>query len=164
MLTCLSVGHQLDIDSGGAGLSPDSPGLAGHQPDGSHGRFTITKTFALDGVSHELTLLPEGHKCRRNHGHNYAVTIAVSAGSLDGVGMVTDFAALVPFRRHLDSSFDHRRLNDVVDFHPTSELLALHLGRWFIENVEPGINGRLVWVRVSETAATAALWERGEAQ
>ena len=87
------------------------------------GRFTITKSYELDGVSHELTLLPTGHKCRRNHGHNYEVTLTLTADRLDRFGFVTDFGELRPFRRHLES-FDHRRLNDVVDFHPTSELLA----------------------------------------
>jgi len=37
-----------------------------------------------------------------------------------------------------------------VDFHPTSELHAAHLGCWFVEHVEPSIHGRLVSVRVAE--------------
>jgi 6-pyruvoyltetrahydropterin/6-carboxytetrahydropterin synthase len=94
------------------------------------GRFTITKSYELDGVSHELALLPEGHKCRRNHGHNYVITVTVTAARLDAFGFVTDFGDLRPCRQHLES-LDHRRLNDVVDFHPTSELLAHHLGTWF---------------------------------
>lgn len=125
------------------------------------GRFTITKSYELDGVSHELSLLPERHKCRRNHGHNYEVTLTLTAERLDGFGFVTDFGELRPFRRYLES-FDHRRLNDVVDFHPTSELLALHLGTWFITEVEPSIHGRLVSVRVAETRTSSATWERGE--
>ncbi|MBC8091698.1 MAG: 6-carboxytetrahydropterin synthase [Pseudonocardia sp.] len=125
------------------------------------GRFTITKSYDLDGVSHELALLPEGHKCRRNHGHNYVVTVTVTAERLDDYGFVTDFGDLRPFRQHLES-FDHRRLNDVVDFHPTSELLAYHLGLWFIDQVEPLIHGRLVSVQVSETKTSSATWERGD--
>lgn len=124
------------------------------------GRFTIAKSYELDGVSHELSLLPEGHKCRRNHGHNYEVTLTLTAEGLDGFGFVTDFGELRPFRRYLDS-FDHRRLNDVVAFHPTSELLAHHLGSWFIAEVEPVIHGRLVSVRVAETRTSSATWERG---
>lgn len=127
------------------------------------GRFTICKSYELNGVSHELTLLPDGHKCRRNHGHNYVVTLTLSAEALDGFGFVTDFGDLVPFHRYLEATFDHRRINDVADFHPTSELLAFHLGVWFIQNVEPDINGRLVSVRVAETRTSSALWERGDA-
>ncbi len=51
-------------------------------------------------------------------------------------------------------------MNEVVDFHPTSELHAAHLGCWFVEHVEPSIHGRLVSVRVAETRLSSALWER----
>lgn len=64
-----------------------------------------------------------------------------------------------PFGDHLRTAFDHRLINDQVDFHPTSELLAYHLGRWFIDNVEPGIHGWLVSVGVAETRLPSALWE-----
>ncbi len=127
------------------------------------GRFTISKAFELDGVSHELRLLPEGHQCRRNHGHNYVVTLTLTADRLDEYGFVTDFGEFAPFGDYLKTTFDHRLLNDVVDFHPTSELFAYHLGCWFIENVEPQIHGRLVSVRVAETRLSSALRERPDA-
>ncbi|ANY07778.1 6-pyruvoyl trahydropterin synthase family protein [Pseudonocardia sp. HH130630-07] len=125
------------------------------------GWFTIEKSFELDGVSHELTELPAGHKCRRNHGHNYVITLTLSAADLDETGFVTDFGDLRPFREHLQDTYDHRRLNDVVSFHPTAELLAQHLGSWFIGHVEPEIHGRLVSVRVAETSSASATWIRG---
>lgn len=126
-----------------------------------NGWFTIEKSFQLDGVSHELTELPEGHKCRRNHGHNYVVTVTVTADELDEFGFVTDFGELRPFGDYLRDTFDHRLLNDVVDFHPTAELLAQHLGGWFVDHVEPGIHGRLLAVRVAETSAASATWTQG---
>ncbi|MFD2422426.1 6-pyruvoyl trahydropterin synthase family protein [Amycolatopsis pigmentata] len=122
-------------------------------------RRFIGKTFEFS-ASHELWLLPETHKCRRNHGHNYVVTLELAADRLDEYGFVTDFGDLAPFGDYLKSNFDHHRLNDRVSFHPTCELLAEHLGRWFIANVEPRIHGRLVWVRVSETPSSYARWER----
>ncbi|MGH3518336.1 MAG: 6-pyruvoyl trahydropterin synthase family protein [Haloechinothrix sp.] len=106
-------------------------------------------------------MLPETHKCRRNHGHNYMVTVTLTADGLNGYGFVTDFGDLAPFRDYLKTTFDHRRLNDQLDFHPTSELLAVHFGRWFIDNVEPDIHGRLVSVEVSETSSSSARWRRG---
>lgn len=127
------------------------------------GRFTISKAFELNGVSHELRLLPEGHQCQRNHGHNYVVTLTVTADRLDHFGFVDDFGALAPFGDYLKTTFGHRLLNDVVEFHPTSELFAYHLGCWFIENVEPRINGRLASVRVAETRLSSVLWERPDA-
>ena len=123
------------------------------------GRFTISKDFEFS-ASHELSFLPEAHKCARNHGHNYVVTLTLTAGQLDEFGFVTDFGDLAPFGDYLKSALDHRLINDQVDFHPTCELLAYHLGRWFIDNVEPGIHGQLVSVRVAETRLSSALWER----
>jgi 6-pyruvoyltetrahydropterin/6-carboxytetrahydropterin synthase len=125
------------------------------------GRFTISKSFDFS-ASHELWLLPEAHKCRRNHGHNYVVTLTLTADRLNKHGFVTDFGDLAPFGDYLKSTFDHRRLNDQVDFHPTSELLAEHLGRWFIDNNEAHLHGRLVSVQVSETASSYARWERDD--
>ncbi len=123
------------------------------------GRFTISKSFGFN-ASHELRLLPETHKCSRNHGHNYDVTLRLTADQLDEYGFITDFGELAPFGGYLTTALDHRLLNDRIDMHPTSELLAWHLGQWFIDNVEPKIHGRLVSVQVSETNSSSALWER----
>lgn len=123
-------------------------------------RFTISKSFEFS-ASHELWLLPETHKCWRNHGHNYVVTLTLTADQLNEHGFVTDFGCLAPFNDYLKSTFDHRRLNDQVDFHPTCERLAEHLGRWFIDNLEARLHGRLVSVQVSETPSSSARWERG---
>ncbi|MGB3444890.1 MAG: 6-carboxytetrahydropterin synthase [Actinophytocola sp.] len=125
------------------------------------GRFIISKSFEFS-ASHELWMLPETHKCRRNHGHNYVVTLTLTAEQLNEHGFVTDFGDLAPFNDYLKNSLDHRRLNDEVDFHPTSELLAEHLGHWFINNLETHLHGRLVSVQVSETLTSSARWERGE--
>jgi 6-pyruvoyltetrahydropterin/6-carboxytetrahydropterin synthase len=123
------------------------------------GRYTIAKSFAFS-ASHELRHLPPGHKCARNHGHNYTVTVTLTADQLDVYGFVTDFGDLAAFGDYLAESLDHRLLNDVLLLPPTSELLAAHLGGWFIEHVEPAIHGRLVSVQVSETPTTVAVWER----
>ncbi len=115
----------------------------------------IGKRFRFE-AAHHLLGLPEGHKCRRPHGHGYAVEVVLTAGELTPPGFVTDFADLAPFRAYLDRELDHRDLNEVVDFPPTSENLAAHLADWFMTHVEPTIPARLVRVRVSETADTWA--------
>ena len=124
------------------------------------GVFRIAKSFHFS-ASHQLLTLPEQHKCSRMHGHNYTVTVSVGAELLDEYGFVTDFANLNPLGDYLQGVFDHRHLNDVVDFAPTSELLAQYLGCWFIANVEPILgDARLVSMTVSETPHSAASWER----
>lgn len=103
-------------------------GVGATQLPDRQGRFTISKDFELNGRSHELRLLPEGHKCRRNHGHNYVVTLTLTADRLDEHGFVTHFGEFASFGDYLKSTFDPRLLNDVIDFHPTSELFAYYVG------------------------------------
>ncbi len=124
------------------------------------GTFRIAKTFAFE-AGHRLPGLPVEHKCSRQHGHSYEVQVelTVSAVGLEAPGFVTDFGALAPFKRFLDSELDHHNLHEVLSFEPTSELLAQFLAGWFILNVQPGIPGRLAAVRVRETESSWARFE-----
>lgn len=114
--------------------------------------YTIGKemTFA---ASHQLAGLPEGHQCGRLHGHNYTVRLELEGDELDDSGMVLDFGELKPFREYVDSTLDHRHLNDVIDGNPTAELLARHL---FLRAVEllPHVAAVTVW----ETATCFATY------
>lgn len=89
--------------------------------------YSIRKRYQFS-ASHQLAWLPADHQCSRLHGHNYVVTLELSAEELTpGPGFVTDFGDLRRFKSYLDDTFDHRHLNDVVTFNPTAELLARHL-------------------------------------
>ncbi|GAA3388830.1 6-carboxytetrahydropterin synthase [Streptomyces roseoviridis] len=122
------------------------------------GRFTIGKVFDFE-AGHRLPGLPPEHKCSRQHGHTYEVEIILTAPALQEPGFVTDFGDLAPFKRYLNTELDHQNLHEVLDFEPTSELLARHLAGWFIQNVQPGIAGRLVAVRVRETRRSWARFD-----
>ncbi|MGW0251139.1 6-pyruvoyl trahydropterin synthase family protein [Nocardia goodfellowii] len=127
---------------------------------GTGGRIAISRTYEFS-ASHQLDSLPPEHKCSRLHGHNYTVTVEVSGDELDEHGFVTDFANLAPLGQYLTDTLDHRHLNEELDFAPTSELLARHLGGWFIDHLEPALGrARLVAMTVSETPHSAARWER----
>lgn len=81
--------------------------------------------------AHRLPHLPEGHKCRNLHGHNYRMEVVVR-GKLDSRGFVKDFAEidaeLAPFLKLVD----HRLLNDVPGLeNPTAEIIA----SWFFERI-----------------------------
>jgi 6-pyruvoyltetrahydropterin/6-carboxytetrahydropterin synthase len=117
--------------------------------------FTIGKRFSFS-ASHVLTAVPEDHKCRRLHGHNYEVEVLCESGELDERGMVVDFFDLAPVRRFIDATVDHRHLNDVIDGEPTAERLA-----WWIfeksKDVLPREVARTVAaVRVHETPGSWA--------
>jgi 6-pyruvoyltetrahydropterin/6-carboxytetrahydropterin synthase len=122
------------------------------------GTFRIGKTFSFE-AGHRLPKLGPDHKCFRQHGHSYRVEVILERKELVEPGFVTDFGDLEPFSRYLREKLDHRNLNDVLPFEPTSELLAWHLAGWFQTHLEPNIPGRLTAVRVSETASSWATFE-----
>jgi 6-pyruvoyltetrahydropterin/6-carboxytetrahydropterin synthase len=122
---------------------------------GPAGAYQLGKRFSFD-AAHRLSGLPAGHKCGRVHGHTYTVEVVVGAEELSGPGFVTDFGELGALGAYIEEQFDHRDLVEVLDVEPTSERIAAHLADWFTRNVEPGIPGRLVAVRVSETPSTWA--------
>jgi 6-pyruvoyltetrahydropterin/6-carboxytetrahydropterin synthase len=84
--------------------------------------------------------LPPGHKCGRDHGHTYLV------GPVPGQGALPD--AL----RRLVAELDGSVLNEVLDFEPTSELLARHLLRSARSQGAAGLGA----LRVSETTSSWA--------
>ncbi|MFD4377500.1 6-carboxytetrahydropterin synthase [Streptomyces sp. NPDC058486] len=128
---------------------PKEPSMDITETPGPRGRFTIGKTFTFE-AGHRLPGLPPEHKCSRQHGHSYEVEVVLTASALERPGFVTDFGALAPFKKYLDTELDHHNLHEVFDFEPISEHLARFLAGWFVEHVEPGIPGRLLTVRVRE--------------
>lgn len=121
--------------------------------------FRITKEFHFS-ASHQLKQMPEGHQCARLHGHNYVVTIELAREFTDGNGFVIDFGDLKPFQHYIDTTLDHRHLNDALGsdngYMTTAEHLARHLFEWaacYWPN-------QIVAVRVSETPKTCAEYRR----
>src|SRR5690349_417837 len=64
----------------------------------------INRTYHFESA-HHLPLVPDGHKCKNMHGHNYRVDI-VMQGELDSRGFIKDFAEIddqvLPLIRRLD--------------------------------------------------------------
>jgi len=129
--------------------------------------YRISKTFPFS-ASHQLEHLPEGHKCKRLHGHNYIVTLMFKRDALDEWSFVRDFDSLNTFQNWVDVQLDHRHLNDVlrdaredsrhqaiqkaaVSLQPTSENLA-----WWIFQRWHSVWLDLEAVRVSEGLDTWA--------
>ena len=127
--------------------------------------YEISKDFTF-AASHRLDGLPPGHKCARLHGHNYTVTVLARALTLDGAGMVLDYAALDPVGEWIAATLDHRHLGAgdvcdedgklqdpaVVGFNPTAECLAAHI----LENASRLVGIIVKEVVVRESAKTSA--------
>ena len=109
----------------------------------------IWKEFTFE-AAHLLPLVPEGHKCRRLHGHSYRIEVRVAGAPDPHLGWVMDFADLKAAWRPLDDLLDHRCLNDIPGLeNPTSEVLA----RWIWARLLPALPG-LAAVKVRETCTS----------
>jgi 6-pyruvoyltetrahydropterin/6-carboxytetrahydropterin synthase len=98
-------------------------------------------------AAHSLPFMPEGHKCRRLHGHSYWVTVEID-GYPDDNGLMVDYGEIAKIVDELD----HRHLNEIAGLEkPTTENVV----GWIRARVEalPGfwIGNGLV-VRVVEGA------------
>jgi 6-pyruvoyltetrahydropterin/6-carboxytetrahydropterin synthase len=116
----------------------------------------IHKVFALE-AAHRLPNVPEGHKCRRLHGHSFRVEVHVSGSVVPEQGWVQDFADIGQAFRPIHAALDHNYLNDIAGLeNPTSENLA----RWIWQRLKPSLP-LLSKVVIQETC-TAGCTYRGE--
>jgi len=112
-------------------------------------RVELSKAFTFE-AAHWLPTFPEGHKCRRLHGHSFRVEVRVAGEVDERQGYLVDYgeikAACEPVRKQLD----HYCLNEIAGLsNPTAEMLA----RWIWERLKPALPG-LSAVVVCETCTT----------
>ena len=100
--------------------------------------YYVSKKLEI-AASHRLTTEPPT-KCSRLHGHNYRVEIFCRSEELDANGMVT---------ARVFDVLDHRDLNEVLPFNPTSENIA----RWICGQVSGCYK-----VSVQETIGNTAVY------
>lgn len=91
--------------------------------------YIVNKDFHFS-AAHYVSSLPEGHPCRRMHGHNYVVSVEMRSSNLNENGFVRDIKELEDFNKYLNDSFDHRLLNDVL---PEGQVSTEHLAKHFYE-------------------------------
>jgi len=112
---------------------------------------TLRKSFTVD-AAHWLPRFPEGHKCRRLHGHTFRVDVIVRGQVNPDTGYLIDYADLKAAIGPVEDQLDHQLLNEVPGLaNPTSENLA----RWIYDRLKPAIP-ELSAVRVHETATSMA--------
>jgi len=76
-------------------------------------------------------------KCANIHGHRWTWRVYITADKLDSLGMIIDFSELKRFMTVVvENVFDHKLLNEVVNFNPTAEQLAITIYNWLKIRVE----------------------------
>jgi 6-pyruvoyltetrahydropterin/6-carboxytetrahydropterin synthase len=112
-------------------LQASTPAASPSTPAASKLTRRVGRTYRFESA-HHLPLLPEGHRCRNLHGHNYRVEVVVS-GKLDPRGFVMDFAEMDAAIMPMIKEVDHRLLNEIAGLeNPTAEIIA----NWFLQRIE----------------------------
>jgi 6-pyruvoyltetrahydropterin/6-carboxytetrahydropterin synthase len=84
----------------------------------------LRKTFQFE-AAHLLPHLPEGHKCRRLHGHSFQVDVVVEGECDPQLGWVMDYADITKAFKPIWEQLDHNYLNEISGLeNPTSEIVA----------------------------------------
>jgi len=124
----------------------------------------ITKKFTFE-AAHWLPGMPEGHKCRRMHGHSFLFEVNL-LGEVDAqTGVLVDFGDIKAVVKPYVDRLDHWCLNEVGERdnepllqNPTSENLA----KWLYHELEGQLSG-LYSIVFHETCTTRCeyrpVWE-----
>ena len=86
----------------------------------------IGKQYAFS-AAHQLPCVPDGHPCKRLHGHNYVVELEVRGeiAPKDGFCNNLDFMEVDKHMRPIIEKLDHHFLNEIPGLeNPTAELIA----------------------------------------
>jgi 6-pyruvoyltetrahydropterin/6-carboxytetrahydropterin synthase len=96
----------------------------------------IFKVFTFE-AAHMLPQVPEGHKCKRLHGHSFRAEIHIT-GPVEEKGWIVDFAEIKEAWQPMHEVLDHHYLNEVKGLeNPTSENIAL----WIWARLKPDLPG-----------------------
>jgi len=95
----------------------------------------LVKDFRFE-AAHFLPNVPDGHKCRRMHGHSFRGQVAVRGEINPTTGWLIDFADLKRAVDPIVTRLDQYLLNDIEGLgNPTSELLAV----WIWNQLAPAL-------------------------
>ncbi len=98
-------------------------------------RVRLVKAFDFE-AAHWLPTFPEGHKCRRLHGHSFKVEVIVE-GEVDAAkGYLVDYGDITKAVAPVRAMLDHYCLNEIEGLsNPTSEMIA----QWVWSRLSPAL-------------------------
>lgn len=113
----------------------------------------LIRTFRFE-AAHRLPNIPDGHKCRRVHGHSYRVDVHIIGPVAQHSGWVMDFGQIKRAVDPVMDVLDHQFLNDVPGLENcTAELIAKYI--W--DRIAPALAG-LTAVTVWESDAARCIY------
>ncbi len=116
-------------------------------------RVRLEKEFRFE-AAHWLPRVPEGHKCRRLHGHSFKIVLAVEGEVDPESGWLIDYGEIARVWFELHHRLDHHCLNEIPGLeNPTSENLA----RWLWEQIKPKLP-QLCEIIVYETPTSRCIY------
>jgi len=96
-------------------------------------RMRLSKTFGFE-AAHDLPRFPDGHKCRRLHGHSFRFDVIVEGDVDPHTGIVIDYGDIKIVVDPIVKQLDHYYLNDIPGLsNPTSEMIA----KWLWDCIHP---------------------------
>jgi 6-pyruvoyltetrahydropterin/6-carboxytetrahydropterin synthase len=105
-------------------------------------------------AAHWLPRVPEGHRCRRVHGHSYQLVVVVEGEVDPEMGWVVDYYVMQEAVAPVVGALDHRLLNEIDGLaNPTCEAIVA----WIWERVAPLLPG-LAELRLHETHDTRTIY------
>ena len=115
--------------------------------------FELSKQFRFESA-HHLPQVPEGHKCRRLHGHSFRIEVVVRGDAPPASGWVMDYGAISAVVRPVVDQLDHRYLNEIAGLeNPTSEVLCA----WLWQRLAPELP-LLSAITLRETCTSACTY------
>lgn len=105
-------------------------------------KLTVSDKFS---AAHQL--LNYNGKCENIHGHTFKISITVEGKNLDKSDLLVDFKVLKEYLKEIYDLFDHKLLNEELDFSPTSENLAKYIYDFIKPKLPKGIflSEAVVW-------------------
>lgn len=99
------------------------------------------------------------------HGHNWRVTAAVEAETLDDDGFVCDFHTVEDTLHAIIAPFVNNDLNATTPFdtlNPTAEHIARYIGDQLAERLDEPLapSARVSWVSITEAPGCVATYRR----
>ncbi len=95
----------------------------------------LSKTFHFE-AAHFLPTFPDGHKCRRLHGHSFRFDVVVAGEVEPAKGYLVDYGDIKRAAEPVVNALDHQYLNEISGLeNPSAEMIAV----WIFDRLAPAL-------------------------